>query len=260
MERQKYIYRSVTLLLTFLLITLPLLLEAQSINSQSTTHRKAIYDAYIAGQMDQWVPVMQEIENMPSLTTDKKLELINYYYGYAGYLIDQKENKTAGNYVKKGEKLIDEILKENPKNASALAYKGSFISFKMFMNRIKAVALGPESMRYINRAYKTDPQNIQAIVDKGNLLYYAPVMFGGDKEEGLTFFEKAITQMEATQGATVNNWFYLNLLTLLARHYEERKEYVKAGETYRKILRVEPNFTWVKNELYPEFQKKHPNT
>ncbi len=94
----------------------------------------------------------------------------------------------------------------------------------------------------------------------GRKVNHAPVMFGGDKEEGLIFFEKAITQMEATQGATVNNWFYSNLLTLLARYYEERKEYVKAGETYRKILRVEPNFTWVKNELYPEFQKKHPNT
>lgn len=258
MERQKHIYRSIILLAIAVLTVLPTVIQAQSVQTEQSAHRKAIYNAYISGQMDKWVPVMQEIENIPDLTIGKKLELINYYYGYTGYMIDQKENKTANSYIKKAEKLIDQVLKEEPKNAAALAYKGSFISFKMFMNRIKAVALGPESMKYINRAYKTDPQNIQAIVDKGNLLYYAPTMFGGDKEEGLTFFEKAITRMEATPGVTTNNWFYLNILTLLARHYEEQKEYAKADATYRKILTTEPNFKWVKDELYPAFRNSYP--
>lgn len=49
-------------------------------------------------------------------------------------------------------------------------------------DKLKTPILGPLSMKYIKMAYETDPNNIQALSDMGNMLYYAPVVFGGDKQ------------------------------------------------------------------------------
>ena len=56
-----------------------------------------------------------------------------------------------------------------------------------------------------------------------------------------------------------NDWNYLNLLTNLVESYIEIKEYDKAEEYFQLILKVEPNFLWVKNELYPTFIKNKNN-
>ena len=110
--------------------------------------------------------------------------------------------------------------------------------------------MGKESISYINRAYKLDSQNVQAILDKGNLLYHMPGIFGGDKKEAVRLYEKAVLRMEKHQNLK-QNWLYLNVLTTIARHYEEEKQWKKAVLIYEKILQQEPEFTWVKDTLYP---------
>lgn len=238
MERPKYIF-------CILIILFSGIFTCYS----QTDYKKTIYDAYINGNMSQWETVIKQIE-AENLSLPQKLDLMNYYYGYTAYLIGSNKSKQANVYIKKGEKLADQLLKEYPENASANAYKGSFISFKIALNKLKAVTLGPQSMKYINKAYKLDSGDVQALADKGNMLFYAPGMFGGNKEEAIQYFEKAIRMIEKNED-TENNWFYLNLLTLLAQHYEKLDKKPQAINTYEKILQIEPDFKWVRDELYP---------
>lgn len=245
MERSKYI----CCLLTGIFLICVNTAFTQSVYS------KKIYDTYIQGRMDNWVPVMQQMEAANPASLEEKLELLNYYYGYTGYMVGIKKAKEAVPYIEKGEKLIEQILRVSPDNASALAYKGSFLGFKIANSKIKAVTLGPEAMKAINKAYQIDPSNIQALADKGNMLYYAPSVFGGDKKLSLQFFEKGISIMESKR-QTKENWFYLYLLVSLARRQEENGMRDQALATYRKILRIEPGFQWVRDELYPDLLKK----
>jgi tetratricopeptide (TPR) repeat protein len=46
------------------------------------------------------------------------------------------------------------------------------------------------------------------------------------------------------------------VLTLLARNYESLEQYEQAKQTYEKILHFEPDYKWVKNELYPALKAK----
>lgn len=163
-------------------------------------------------------------------------------------MIGIDKSKTATLYIKKGEKLIDEILKNDPQNPTANAYKGSFIAFKIAISKLKAVTMGPQSMKYINKANKLDYTNVQALTDKGNMLYYAPSMFGGNKKEAIIYFEKAIKQMEINNEN--NNWFYLYLLTSLAQYNQEMGNKEDALSVYEKILAKEPNLKWVRDEFY----------
>lgn len=242
MERTKYICG---FLVCFLLCGLA--------SYAQSDYGQTIYRAYINGDLNGWKSVISEMENT-ELSDSGKLELLNYYYGYIGYLIGKDEKKSAEAYIKKGDKVINELLKKNPDNAAANAYKGSFIGFKLGLNKLKSVTLGPQSMKYIDKAYRLNPKDVQAIADKGNMLYYAPRLFGGNKKEALSYIEKAVARLEETGNAS-GNWFYLNLLTLLAQYYEKQGRKQKAIFTYEKILEIEPDFKWVRDELYPDIMK-----
>lgn len=225
--------------------------------SQSS-NQSIIYQAYISGKMDKWASVITSAEKEKSPGIEKKLELISYYYGYTGYLIGTKKTDTAERYIDKAEKLINEVLRKSPANATAFAYKGSFTGFRIGISKFKAISLGPESNASIEKALKIDPDNVQAIVDKGNSLFHTPKLFGGDKKEAVRLFQKAATILEKNAAAK-NNWFYLNVLTLIARAYEQTGNYSMALHSYKKILTFEPDYQWVKNELYPACQQKLKN-
>jgi len=146
--------------------------------------------------MKKWESVILILEKQNPESISGKLELISYYYGYIGYLLGIKNYDLASKYIDKGDKLIAQVLKQAPKNATAYAFKGSFIGFRIGMSRFKAITLGPESNKNIAQALKLEPANIQAIVDNANVLYHTPRLFGGDKSHSLKLFLKSITLFE----------------------------------------------------------------
>jgi len=62
--------------------------------------------------------------------------------------------------------------------------------------------------------------------------------------------------MEGSDHFTQQNWNYLSLLTSIARAYEATGRSAMAKLYYDKILKIAPDYLWVKNELYPKFLKK----
>jgi tetratricopeptide (TPR) repeat protein len=81
-----------------------------------------------------------------------------------------------------------------------------------------------------------------------------PAVFGGSKKEALEHYLKAEQLM--SRGDVKNDWNYLSTLTLIAGAYETLGNYEKADACYRKILGISPQFSWVKNDLYPKFLLK----
>jgi tetratricopeptide (TPR) repeat protein len=238
-------------LLNRLFITLFLVTLAPEVYSESP-YKKAIYNTFINREMYKWGSIIHTIEyGKPLTTVDQTLDLINLYYGYIGHLIGKKQYASAEIMISRGEKLIHQVLKASPKNATAYAYKGSFLGFRMGISKFRAFALGRESLADINKAYRLDPQNIQAIIDKGNFLYYTPNLFGGDKEEALNFYLKGSRILEKNKD-TDQNWVYLNLLTTIALAYDKIDKRKEAKLICEKILRKEPNYKWVKDVLYPK--------
>lgn len=223
--------------------------------SAQSVYRPVIYKAYLQGDMKKWEQVILQMEKAGVNTIDEKLELVSYYYGYIGYLLGIKKYEPAARYADKGDKLITSVIKQSPKNATAYAFRGSFIGFRIGMSRFKAITLGPESNKNIVRALELDPANIQAIADNANSLYHTPRLFGGNKEESLKLFQKAAQLIEKNKH-TDQNWFYLNVLTLTAKNYESLGELAKAKLMYEKVLRHSPEFKWVKNELLPALNSR----
>jgi tetratricopeptide (TPR) repeat protein len=237
-------------------ITLLVLLTITSAVFSESPYKKSIYSAFITHDMAKWENVIHTIESSNATTTvDQKLELINYYYGYIGWLIGQKQFAKAEKFIPKGEKLIQQVLKVSPNNATAYSFKGSYLGFKIGIDKCKAIFLGSDSKRSINKALELDPQNLQAIIDKGNLLYYSPRFFGGDKKEALNYFLRGARIMEKNKDVN-QNWVYLNLLTIIASAYEMTDKLEDAKLVYEKIIKEEPDIKWVKYDLYPSLLAK----
>lgn len=214
-----------------------------------TSYSKSIYDAYIVRDMTKWESIVQSMEASRSVTTiDQKLELVSYYYGVIGYLVGKKQYARAEQLTNKGDALIDQVLQASPKNATATSYKGSFTGFRVGIKGFKALLLIFDSKKYINKAVEMDPQNVQALIDKGNMYYYAPAVLGGDKKMALTYYLKAAGIMEKINEIS-DNWVYLNTLTMIAFAYTKTKNPNAAKQMYAKIMRLEPNITWAKEVL-----------
>jgi tetratricopeptide (TPR) repeat protein len=216
-----------------------------------------VYRAYVSDRMEDWDRILMDMAGRKdNLTDDQLLDLVNYFYGYIGWAIGQGMERKARDYINEADPLIDELLEKYPGMPDLYAYKGAFLGFRIGLNKIKAVVLGPESMKHINHAIEIGPERPQGWIEKGNALYYMPKMFGGSKEKALQAYERAVGLMEKDTGMISGNWMYLNVLTILGQSYEVTGQWQKAKTTYEKALQKEPAFTYVRDELYPAFLKK----
>jgi tetratricopeptide (TPR) repeat protein len=248
MERKKY-FRCLMILLV--LFTGNWIIHAQN------SPRDRVYQAYVSNQMDNWDRVIVEMKKRQTQLTDiQQLELINYYYGYIGWAIEEGMDRKAKAYISEADELIEGLLTENPDMPELYAYKGALIGFTIGLNQIKAVILGPESIKNIDHALEIGPDRHQCWIEKGNALFYMPKVFGGSKERALENYNTAIRLMEQDPEMISNNWMYLNVLMILGQSYEKTGDMRMAKTLYEKVLQIEPGFTYMRDELYPSFMKK----
>lgn len=219
-----------------------------------------LYSSFQSGEMKEWEKVMDEMKEIYSRKPSVELlfALTHTQYGFIGYLIGSKKNKEARSLIAIAEKNIDTMLKQKPDWADVIALKAALVAYNISLSPYKAPVLGPRSMNLIGEALTISKNSLQANIEKGNASHYAPSMFGGDPVEATTFYTKAIALMEKQQtDKQICSWLYLNTLTQLALAYEKSNQTQMADATYRRILFIAPNFKWVREELYPNFKRKH---
>jgi len=242
MERKKYF---ITLVL--------LLLVCMNIHA---SYKTDIYSAYINNNMDLWKKTIDNMNLQKEKSPDFIIELINYQYGYIAYCIGNDKDEIAESYIEQGEKNIL-ILEKTNSNASIVnSYKSAFYGFRIGLNIFNAPFIGSKSVECAKNAMKQDSNNPFGYIQYANSKYYMPTVFGGSKSVALEYFKRAETLMEKNQEKIKFDWNYLSLLTMIAKAYAELDNYNNAKAYYEKILKIAPDFLWVKNELYPNLLKK----
>jgi tetratricopeptide (TPR) repeat protein len=243
MERK--IYRIVFLL--FLLTGLP---EAHA------SARPEIYKAYVTNRMDLWKNLIDVMEAEKPRDSDQLLELVNYQYGYIGYCIGFKKRDEAKRYLELAEKNIEILEQRNYKLSDLHAYRCAFYGFKIGLNKLSAPVNGMKSLDHVKKALELDKENYFAWIQYGNIQFYMPAAFGGSKKEGIEYFLKARQKLEKDPADLTGNWNYLSLMVIIGQSYTYIKDFESAQVVYQEILKREPDFLYVKNELYPDLLKK----
>jgi len=220
------------------------------------SNRSDIYSAYINNNMDRWKAVIDKMESAENKSNDFILELINYQYGYIGYCIGFDKKSEARSYLSLAQKNLDILEKNNFKPGVVHAYKSAFYGFRIGLNPVSAPVNGLRSIDHAREAVKLDPKNYLGYVQQGNIQFYMPSTFGGSKKEALAHYLKAREILEKDGSMAAGNWNYMSLLIVIGQTYTYLKDYDKARETFDYILKMEPQFLYVSEDLYPKLLQK----
>ena len=221
---------------------------------------REIYDAYINSEMDRWKSVMVRMESEWKQKKDPELlyELTESQYGYIAYCISVKKKNEAKTYLEKAEKNIELLLVYDNSWSDVYALQGALFGFRVGMEPLKAPVYGKKSQECNDRALELSPNNPQGWMERANIEFYKPAIFGGSKQRSVPLYEKAVRLYEDDAELIKHNWMYLNCLSALANACAETDRLKQADHLYRQILKLEPDFKWIRDEVYPAFKKKHP--
>jgi tetratricopeptide (TPR) repeat protein len=223
------------------------------------SNKSDVYSAYISNNMQLWKNVIDKMNKTSNKSTDYLLELVNYQYGYIAWCIGNNKNDEAKKYLDQAEKNITVLSQNNQYQSIVNSYRSAFYGYRIGINRILVTLLGLKSIDCAKLAIKQDKDNAFSYFQYANIEFYMPSVFGGSKSEALSYYLRAKELMEKNKEDLHEDWNYLNLLTVIAQTYSYLKDYKLSKQYLEKILIIEPRFTWVKNELYPELIKKMNN-
>ncbi len=219
-------------------------------------YASAVYRSYINNNMTQWRKVIDEMSEVKGKSNEFLMELINYQYGYIAWCIGEGDRELAEKYLSEAENNLQEIENKSVKLSLVYSYKSAFYAYRIGLNRLRAPFLGPRTVKFAQMAIEHDKENPYGYIQYGNSQFYMPAVFGGSKKVALQYFKTAEKLMESDQEKIKENWNYLNLLAFIAITYTEINDYAMAKAYYDKILKIEPDFLWVKDELYPALLNK----
>ena len=228
------------------------LLSAPSFAQVSTAVQQLFYQGYLTASQAPWEQAIQEIEQDDSLNETQKLAaLTEAQTGLLVYALANQDEAAYDAVANDLEDNLEVLLDQNEADAQSLAKMARLNGATMAFHNWKAMYLGPQSEKLVDRALAAAPTNPNAWMQRGGSRLFTPEMFGGDVDEAITAFEKAVQYYEAQPNHT-DNWRYLDALAWLGQAYQKADRSAEAADVFGKALKVEPNFGWVKYKLLPK--------
>jgi tetratricopeptide (TPR) repeat protein len=200
--------------------------------------------------MPAWKTVIDRLQKQEKKSSEFLLSLVNYQYGYIGWCIGENKGTEAERYIELVRENLDLLEKKDNYLSMVYAYKSALYGYEIGLSIFRAPFIGSKSIKYAEQALEVDSSNHFAWIQLGNIQYYMPTVFGGSREEALRYFLKAKALMEKNRDGLYQDWNYLHLLTLIAQVYSDLKDYKSARLYCEAILKIEPGFQWIKDELY----------
>ena len=221
-----------------------------------TAAKKKIFRAYITYNTGMWQEGMADLQKIyhsnPSM--EVAYEQVLARYGLIGFCLADDNCSDVQQQLDEAINKAKALLKEKEDWSEAHAVLGGLYGLKVGVSPAKALFLGPRSANHISRGTEENPNNPAAWVERGNMKYHAPRIFGGSKKEAIECFTKAVQLYDQQPQRRQYSWMYLHAMAWLGKAYEDTKQTDKALAIYRKALAFEPEFSWVRDHLLPELE------
>lgn len=236
-----------TLKILILILTITSALHAQ------TEGDKMAYQAYVTSNKSLWKQLVSKEQSAfdKSKTNENRYRLLLAQHGLLGATMADQDEDLFDDHFKKAKDNIEELIEADYEVANAKAMLSSIYGWEIAYSGYKGMFLGSKNSSNIESATKLDPSSPLVWQVHASYKLFTPEMFGGDLNEAVKSFEKAVKLYDASEAAQKSNWRYLDALAWLGQAYESTNQNDKAKQTYEKALEVEPNFGWVKYALLP---------
>jgi tetratricopeptide (TPR) repeat protein len=236
-KKNKVIVLMSLLLLTFLL--------AGAQKKDISFYQCAFFESYRMGNMAPWPGLISEMEKEKSKDLNWQIEMTKAMYGLVGYYIGAGDKDQAKVYLDRASESVDKLLEIYPDNAQLHSLSGALYGYKIGMAFYKAPFLGPKSMYHIDKAIELDPAEPMGYIEKGNSLMYRPSAFGGDKNEALVFYKKALELMDGKNDQKCN-WQKMLLRAFMLKAMYETNQTSAAEAFLIEMKRDYGSMTWIK--------------
>jgi tetratricopeptide (TPR) repeat protein len=207
------------------------------------------YKFFIKGDMLSWEKSLSQLKTNYTQEANTKVlhEIVKAQYGLIGFYIGKSEKSKAMNELELANKNLELLQKLEPLNDVYNAYKTALLGFEIALSPSKATYHGPQRQQLIIKTSQHSGYEPEVTLEYANMRFWAPAIVGGDKKESLIYYRKTIVLLEARK--RTKEWYYLWALTAYANAYKALNDSQAAIGVYEKILRFEPNYTWISQEL-----------
>jgi len=238
------------LLKLLLLISLQLISAALFAQKSLEQYRQEIYNAYIDNKLNQWERIINELEREYKTNHDSRFlkEKTFLQYGLTGYYLQVNDKQRASALLEKFYSGLEELGKLSSSRAEYFALMSAYYGFRLTLAPATTVYYGPKSIAFLDKAMEVNPNHPLVQNERGNADANMPAVFGGSTVKAISSYIKAMKLYE-DRGEAQRNWQYLNTMLTLAHCYEQVGRKDQAMIIFNKILRIEPDFTVVKNKI-----------
>jgi tetratricopeptide (TPR) repeat protein len=189
-------------------------------------------------------------------TLADRIQVMNYYYGYVGHLLDFGKKDEAGEWAKKAQVQMKKLAQEAPNDARVLALQSMFVAYEIAINPLKAPFSVGGMKSNAKKAMAANASLPSVNIANANISYYFPESLGGDKKAALKLYLKAYDYYVAHPAEAADDWMYLNVLSTIGLANEAIGDYDEALRWCDKALTVCPGFVYVKTVLKPRVEGK----
>ena len=188
--------------------------------------------------------------------------LAHYYAGLANYRLN---NQFPNDAEDQREPLLKDAIDHlstatdfDPKMADAWALLSACYGQRMGLDPLRGMTLGPKANEALRKAKERAPQNPCVWIIDGTSDFFAPSMFGGDKERALEKFKKAarLAEQESVENPLLPSWGHAEAYAWIGLAHMEADRYEKARRAFDKALSINPKNGWVRYVLLPRLEKQ----
>jgi len=213
---------------------------------------RQLYDAYLRQDMQVWADYLNTSQ-WQTADNEEKSRILIYEYGYVPYLYSVKDTAAC----RKANLRYQQHIEAHKQEMSEADYLGhsSAASIYFFLQDKTKMGTVISGKKMAEAAVKADPLNPLTLYIRGNFYFHFPKLFGGSKSKALEYFLRSEKEMEKDEKYRYH-WMYAAVQLVAAQCYDKLGDKDNAVAQCQKILRMHPDFVYVKEELLPTLLKE----
>ena len=193
-----------------------------------------------------------------ALTVHPADALLHHYHGYALYRLaarhgcdTEAEPGCVWKLLERAESALETSIQRGPR-AETHGLLASVYGLMIGENGALGATLGSRIDAVQADALALGPENPRVWLLRGIGAFFTPEAFGGGVESAITALERSAAGFESDAPAPPEpRWGEADVHLWLGQAYAARGEVAQARAQYERVLELEPDNAWVRDELLP---------